>query len=50
VTHVALALGGQRIVHLALGRGGYALERLDDTGDDYVRKLQTRFLFARAVL
>jgi len=49
VTHVAIALGEHRIVHLALGRGGYAVERLDD-GDAYVAKLRSRFLFARAVL
>lgn len=50
VTHVAIALGGRSVVHLALGRGGYALERLDEENDEYVRKLHTRFLFARTVL
>jgi gamma-D-glutamyl-L-lysine dipeptidyl-peptidase len=50
ITHVALALGERRIVHLALGRGGYAVERLDDNTDDYVAKLRSRFLFARSVL
>jgi hypothetical protein len=50
VTHVAIALGDRRIVHLALGRGGYAVEQLDADSDDYVRKLRTRFLFARSVL
>lgn len=49
ITHVALALGTCRVVHLALGRGGYAVERLD-SDDGYVRKLRSRFLFARAVL
>jgi hypothetical protein len=49
VTHVAIALGDCRIVHLALGRGGYAVEQLDGT-DDYVAKLRSRFLFARSVL
>jgi cell wall-associated NlpC family hydrolase len=49
VTHVAIALGDCRIVHLALGRGGYAIERLD--GEDmYIAKLKSRFLFARSVL
>jgi len=50
ITHVAISLGDRRLVHLALGRGGYAVERLDDERDDYVRKLGTRFLFARSVL
>ena len=50
ITHVAIALGERRLVHLALGRGGYAIERLDDERDDYVRKLERRFLFARSVL
>ena len=49
VTHVALALGDRRVVHLALGRGGHAVERLDD-GNEYLRKLRSRFLFARRVL
>lgn len=50
VTHVAIALGDGRIAHLALGRGAYGQERLDDDVDEYVRKLKTRFLFARCVL
>ena len=50
ITHVAIALGDRRLVHLALGRGGYAVERFDDERDDYVRKLEKRFLFARSVL
>ena len=49
VTHVAIALGNCRIVHLALGRGGYAVEQLDGA-DEYVAKLRSRFLFARSVL
>ena len=50
ITHVALALGGRRLVHLALGRGGYAIERLDDTRDAYVGKLRDRFVCARRVI
>ena len=50
VTHVAISLGGGRIVHLALGRGGYAVERLDDQRDPYVRKLHERFVGARRIL
>lgn len=50
VTHVAIALGDRRLVHLALGRGGFAIERLDDATDGYVAKLRERFLRARRVL
>jgi hypothetical protein len=50
ITHVAIAIGDRRIVHLALGRGGYAVECLDDPCDEYVAKLRERFLFARRVL
>lgn len=47
ITHVAIALGDMRIVHLALGRGGYAVEDLRDEQDPYVCKLRARFRFAR---
>lgn len=50
VTHVAIALGGCLLVHLALGRGGFANENLDDGDDPYVAKLKERFLRARRVL
>jgi hypothetical protein len=50
ITHVAIAAGDARLVHLALGRGGYAVERIDDDRDEYVAKLRARFLFARRVL
>lgn len=50
ITHVAIALGGGGLVHLALGRGGYAVERLDDTSDPYVGKLLDRFIVARRIL
>ncbi|MFL5520169.1 MAG: C40 family peptidase [Gemmatimonadales bacterium] len=50
ITHVAIALGGQRLVHLALGRGGYAVENLTDEADPYVMKLRERFVKARRVL
>ncbi|NUR33116.1 MAG: C40 family peptidase [Gemmatimonadaceae bacterium] len=50
ITHVAIALGMQRLVHLALGRGGYAVERLADERDPYVAKLRERFVKARRVL
>jgi hypothetical protein len=50
VTHVAIALGDNRLVHLALGRGGFAVEQLNDERDAYVGKLKERFLRARKVL
>ena len=50
VTHVGIALGDRRMVHLALGRGGYAVERLSDGTDPFVAKLRDRFLFARRML
>ena len=50
ITHVAIGLGDQRLVHLALGRGGYAVENLIDDGDPYVAKLRERFVMARRVL
>jgi cell wall-associated NlpC family hydrolase len=43
ITHVGLASGTTRMMHLALGRGGWAHERLEDTADPYVRALRTRF-------
>jgi cell wall-associated NlpC family hydrolase len=50
VTHVGLALGDGRMAHIALGRGGFAIERLDDGRDPFVRALVERFLFAKRVL
>jgi len=50
VTHVGIALGQRRMVHLALGRGGYSIEHLDDRNDRYVERLRQRFLLARRVL
>jgi len=50
VTHVGISLGDRRMVHLALGRGGYAIERLDDRQDPYVDRLRARFLFARRMV
>lgn len=49
ITHVGIALGDRRMVHLALGRGGYAIERLDDARDQYVARLRERFVGARRV-
>ena len=50
VTHVGLGIGGGRMAHVAIGRGGFAIERLSDGRDTYVRKLRERFRFVRQVL
>lgn len=49
ITHVAIAAAERRIVHLAIGRGGYALERLDDTRDPYTADLVSRYRFTRRI-
>lgn len=49
MTHVAISAGGSEIVHLAVARGGYAVESLD-SGDPVSAALKSRFLFGRRVL
>lgn len=49
-THVGIALAGHRMAHVALGRGGYAVEWLGDTEDPYVRALDASFVAARRVV
>jgi hypothetical protein len=49
ITHVAISLGGMKVVHLALGRGGYAVDDLE-SGDEYTDLLLKRFRFARRIL
>jgi hypothetical protein len=49
ITHVAISLGGMRVVHLALGRGGHAVDNLE-SGDAYTDLLLQRFRFARRIL
>ncbi len=50
VTHVGIAAGGGRMLHVGLGRGGFAEEDL--AGDDapYVAALRARLVGARRVL
>jgi len=50
ITHVGIALGARRMVHLSLGRGGYAIEELANRNDPFVERLRERFLFARRVI
>jgi hypothetical protein len=49
ITHVAVAVGPHRVVHLALGRGGHCIEALDHP-DEYGRSLLAKFRFARRIL
>ncbi len=49
VTHVVVALAGDRFVHSALGRGGVTVESWR-AADDYVRRLRDRFVSARRVV
>jgi hypothetical protein len=49
ITHVAISLGGTRVVHLALGRGGYAVDDLT-SGDEYTSLLMKRYRFGRRIL
>ena len=49
ITHVAISLGGTRVVHLALGRGGHAIDDLA-SGDEYTTLLVQRFRFGRRIL
>ena len=49
ITHVGIAQGPNEMVHLALGRGGYAREDLR-SDESYVARLRERFLFAKRLL
>lgn len=49
ITHVAMCIGSSQVVHIALGRGGHAVESFD-TPDDYSRGLTGRFRFARRIV
>jgi gamma-D-glutamyl-L-lysine dipeptidyl-peptidase len=49
ITHVAISLGETRVVHLALGRGGYAVDDLA-SADEYTELLVRRFRFGRRIL
>ena len=47
ITHVGLATGDGAMAHLSLGRGGWAMDSLDDDGDPYVARLRASFRLAR---
>ena len=47
VTHVGIALGGARMVHSAIGRGGWCVDRLTNLDDSYIITLRARVVGAR---
>jgi len=49
VTHVALSLGGSRIVHSALSNGGVKIDDLRDAGE-LARRLSSTFVAARRIV
>jgi hypothetical protein len=49
ITHVAMCIGNSQVVHIALGRGGHAVESFDRP-DDYSRGLTERFRFVRRIV
>jgi len=49
ISHVAMSLGGSRVVHQALGRGGHAVDDLE-SDEEYTTLLRGRLRCARRVL
>jgi gamma-D-glutamyl-L-lysine dipeptidyl-peptidase len=49
ITHVAMAVSAQALVHCGLGRGGHCVESLDHP-DEYVEHMMATFRFARRIL
>ncbi len=49
ISHVAMSLGGSRVVHQALGRGGHAVDDLESE-EEYSTVLRGRLRCARRVL
>jgi hypothetical protein len=49
ITHVGVIVAAGTMAHVALGRGGHAIDRLD-ADDPYVKKLATCRRFARRVV
>jgi hypothetical protein len=50
ITHVALVATERTLMHVAIGRGGFAVERIDDAADPYTKALKGRLREARRVL
>jgi Cell wall-associated hydrolases (invasion-associated proteins) len=49
ISHVAMSLGGSRVVHQALGRGGHAVDDME-SAEEYTTLLRARLRAARRVL
>jgi hypothetical protein len=50
ITHVGIAAGAGTMCHVALGRGGWAVDDLTDAADAYARRLRAQVVGARRVL
>jgi gamma-D-glutamyl-L-lysine dipeptidyl-peptidase len=50
ITHVGIALAGDRLAHVALGRGGFAVEWRGDREDGYITTLNARAVCARRIV
>jgi cell wall-associated NlpC family hydrolase len=50
ITHVALVAYERTLMHVAIGRGGFAIERLDDSMDPYAVGLMGRLRSARRLI
>jgi hypothetical protein len=49
ITHVAIVVQPDTLMHVAIGRGGFAVEHLDDTSDPYTVALMGRLREARSL-
>jgi gamma-D-glutamyl-L-lysine dipeptidyl-peptidase len=50
ITHVALVAPERTLMHVAIGRGGFAVEHIDDAADPYTVALMGRLREARRLL
>jgi hypothetical protein len=50
ITHVAIVAPSHRLMHVAIGRGGFAVEHIDETTDPYTVALMGRLRGARRLL
>jgi hypothetical protein len=50
ITHVAIVAPARALLHVGIGRGGFAVENIDDTADPYTVPLMNRLRAARRLL